>query len=93
MRLNKVQKYLNESGIKYTYRVLDKLGWITITDKLNNFVRIDEKGKNAIRLTFQNMQQNILVTSVFKTQAEILKVFKVKDSILTVDKSLLNKRK
>lgn len=52
MKLNKVQKYLKENGIKYNYRVLEELGWITITDKLNNFVRIDEKGKNAIRLTF-----------------------------------------
>lgn len=93
MRLTKVQKYLNASGIKYNYRVLDELGWITITDKLNNFVKIDEKSKNAIRLTFQNMQQNILLTNVFKTQVEILKVLKVKDSTLTVNKSLMKNKK
>ena len=93
MRLTKVQKYLNENGTKYNYRVLDELAWITITDKLNNFVKIDEKSKNAIRLTFQNMQQNILLTNVFKTQVEILKVLKVKDSILTVNKSLMKNRK
>ena len=82
---------MNESGIEYNYRVLDELGWITIIDKLNNFVRIDEKRKNAIRLTFQNMQHGILLTNVFKTQTELLKVFEVRDSILMVNKNLMNK--
>lgn len=82
---------MNESGIEYNYHVLDELGWITIIDKLNNFVRIDEKRKNSIRLTFQNMQHGILLTNVFKTQTELLKVFEVRDSILMVNKNLMNK--
>ena len=77
--------------MEYNYRTLDGLGWITIMDKSNNFVRIDEVGKRNIRLTFQNMQQNIIFTNVFKTQEEILKAFNIKDFILIIDKNIMKK--
>lgn len=91
MRLKKIQNYLKKCQMEYNYRVLDGLGWITIIDKLNNFVRIDEINKKTIRLTFQNMQQNIIFTNVFKTQEEILKTFNIKDSILIIDKNVMKK--
>ena len=43
MKLSKICKYLDNIKIKYNYRILDGLTWVTINDKLNNFVRIDEK--------------------------------------------------
>lgn len=45
MKLSKICKYLDNIEIEYNYRILDGLAWITITDKLNNFVRIDQKNK------------------------------------------------
>ena len=91
MRLKKIQNYLKKCKMEYNYRILDGLGWITIMDKSNNFVRIDEVGKRNIRLTFQNMQQNIIFTNVFKTQEEILKAFNIKDFILIIDKNIMKK--
>ena len=90
-KLEKIQNYLKECKIEYNYRVLDNLVWITIVDKLNNFVRIDESDSDTIRLTFQNMKQKLILTNVFKTQEEVLKVLKIKDSILIVDKNLMEK--
>ena len=90
-KLEKIQNYLKECKIEYNYRVLDNLVWITIVDKLNNFVRIDESDSDTIRLTFQKMKQKLILTNVFKTQEEVLKVLKIKDSILIVDKNLMEK--
>jgi hypothetical protein len=90
-KLEKIQNYLKECKIEYNYRVLDNFVWITIVDKLNNFVRIDESDSDTIRLTFQNMKQKLILTNVFKTQEEVLKVLKIKDSILIVDKNLMEK--
>ena len=93
MKLSKICKYLDDIEIEYNYRVLDGLTWITINDKLNNFVRIDEKTKNTIRLTFQNISQNIILTNVFKNQKEVLEVLKIKDRIVVVDKNFMKKIK
>jgi|GEM_PF-3909922 len=93
MKLSKICKYLDDIEIEYNYRVLDGLTWITINDKLNNFVRIDEKTKNTIRLTFQNISQNIILTNVFKNQKEVLEVLKIQDSIVVVDKNFMKKIK
>ena len=93
MKLSKICKYLDDIEIEYNYRVLDGLTWITINDKLNNFVRIDEKTKNTIRLTFQNISQNISLTNVFKNQKEVLEVLKIQDSIVVVDKNFMKKIK
>lgn len=93
MKLRKIQKYLENTGIGYNYRILEDLPWITITDKLNNFVRIDQKNKNNIRLTFQNMKQDIILTNVFKNQEEILKILKIEDDTLVIDKNFIKKIK
>ena len=93
MKLIKICKYLDNIGIEYNYHILDGLAWITITDKLNNFVRIDQKIKNNIRLTFQNMKKDIILTNVFKSQKEILKILKIKDTTLVIDKNFMKKIK
>ncbi|CDE90697.1 unknown [Clostridium sp. CAG:389] len=93
MKLSKICKYLDNIKIKYNYRILDGLTWVTINDKLNNFVRIDEKNKNTIRLTFQNIDQNIIFTNVFKNQEEVLEVLKIQDNILVIDKNFMKKIK
>ena len=90
MKLSKICKYLDNIKIKYNYRILDGLTWVTINDK---FVRIDEKNKNTIRLTFQNIDQNIIFTNVFKNQEEVLEVLKIQDNILVIDKNFMKKIK
>lgn len=57
MKLRKIQKYLENTGIGYNYRILEDLPWITITDKLNNFVRIDEENKKWEGLKWQYYYQ------------------------------------
>lgn len=93
MKLSKIRKYLDNIGIEYNYRILDDMPCITMIDKLNNFVRIDQRDKKSIRITFQNMQQNFILTNVFKSQKEILKILKIEDTILSVDKSFMKKIK
>ena len=85
-KLEKIQNYLKECKIEYNYRVLDNLVWITIVDKLNNFVRIDETDSDTIRLTFQNMKQKLILTNVFKTQEELTEYLRNPEKQVLTDK-------
>lgn len=92
MRLNKIQRYLKKNEIEYNYRILDGACWITIIDKLDNFIRIDEL-ENKIRITFQNIKKGFIFTNICKTQEEVLKVFKIKNFVLTINEDLMIKVK
>ena len=52
-----------------------------------------KKNKNTIRLTFQNIDKNIIFTNVFKNQEEVLEVLKIQDNILVIDKNFMKKIK
>ena len=66
-----------------------KVYWIKKCKVVNNY----EKNKNTIRLTFQNIDQNIIFTNVFKNQEEVLEVLKIQDNILVIDKNFMKKIK
>ena len=102
MKLSKICKYLDNIKIKYN-RYLRRTKSIEEIDEyiskcryegqVNLLCRIDEKNKNTIRLTFQNIDQNIIFTNVFKNQEEVLEVLKIQDNILVIDKNFMKKIK